>query len=73
MASSGPDASSRLIQRIPPNGTQWHEAAWRTPIGLDEDQALVYAQASATAFGVAEDREVEFDTALAIADTKEKT
>ena len=47
----------------------------RTPVEIDADDALAYAQATAAAFGVIEGKEVQFDSTeakKAIADAKKK-
>ena len=65
-----------LLTLDPDNTGEWYSVARsgvRTPIGLDEDRALAYAQSAASVFGVGEDHEVEFDKKLAIADAEEKT
>ena len=54
----------------------WHSVARngeRTQVGLSEQRALSYAEATAAAFGVGHSRRVAFDKKLAVQDTKEKT
>ena len=64
-----------LLTLDPENTAEWYSVArsgLRTPIALDEDSALAYAQLAASVFGVGKDHAVEFDKKLAIADTKER-
>lgn len=49
-----------------------HRDGKREPADLTHDQALAFAQAAAEAFGVGEDREVEFDKKRAKQDVKQK-
>ena len=65
-----------LLTIDPEDVGQWHSVARsgvRSPIGLDPEDALNYAQSAATKFGVGEDQELEFDKSLAVKDTKKKT
>ena len=57
----------------PATWTAVERSGQRLEIVLDKENALDYARKSALQFGVREDRSVEFDKALAKADTKKTT
>ncbi len=65
-----------MLTLDPANPGVWHSVARtgeRTPVGLDEHTAFVYAKRTAKAFGVGDDRQVRFEKKRAVADTKKKT
>jgi CRISPR-associated protein Csb1 len=64
-----------LLTPDPDAQGEWTEVARsgeRRPVALDQDIALAYAQAAATAFGVGQDRQVQFDKKRAVEDLKAK-
>lgn len=64
-----------LLTPDPDAPDDWTEVARsgeRRPGAIDQRLALAYAQAAATAFGVGEDKQVQFDKKRAVADLKAK-
>lgn len=64
-----------LLTPDPNSKGMWHSIdrdGKRTPVALDEEIALLYAQQAAAAFVVGEDDKVRFDKTLAIRDAKAK-